>query len=232
MSVDSDSVAFLAYVTPHPEPVPAGTVLAWIDEFRTQGYVVTDGYAHPWAAPDNVVDDPAALESLAHQVSTGPEGLHFWKPSFEFTLALLVDDDENGDGCRYLLQVEVDTLYGPDNTAGEANSLAVIDAVATAVRICPPVFGALCGVYDSPPYAEDVHGGDISTLYPITYWGRDLPVATITRQRLLSSPAWRTEEISGGVLLVPSLAAVHEVDTDAMDAVREHLGWETSGYPE
>lgn len=74
---------------------------------------------------------------------------------------------------------------------------------------------------------EDALAGDISLLYEINLWNREI-VEKMGRERVLEAPAWRVTELEdGSVFLLPQLTSDGGTDEDYTydtDTVATHLG--------
>jgi len=221
--MNTDEILFMAYYASQVVEISPDRLQSLINQFDRQGYTLTEGYAWPFTAPDNVISDSNQIEAkileMCSQDNTG-EVLNFWRYPFEFSLSFLLDPE---NGTRWTISVENDTLMGVENELGERNASEFVEVVRTALAHYPPFYGCAITV-EAPPFSEDVFDIEVTKLYPINFYGSEY-VQRLGKDQLLSAPAWRVEEVANGVLLVPSLEAIYTDDPVSMEAVEQHFGW-------
>lgn len=221
--MNTDEILFMAYYASQEVEISPDRLQYLINQFRQQGYTLTDGYAWPFAAPDNIISESDQIEAkilaMCSQDNSG-EILNFWQYPFEFSLSFLLDPE---NGTRWMISVENNTLMGVENELGERNASEFVEVVRTALAYHPPFYGCATTV-EAPPFSEDVFDIEVTKLYPINFYGSEY-VQRLGKDQLLSAPASRVEEVANGVLLVPSVEAIYTDDSVSMEAVEQHLGW-------
>jgi hypothetical protein len=221
--MNTDEILFMAYYASQEVEISPDRLQNLINQFRQQGYTLTDGYASPFNAPDNIISESDQIEAKILAMCSqdnSVEDLNFWRYPFEFSLSFLLDPEND---TRWMISVQNDTLMGVDNELGERNASEFVEVVRTALAHYPPFYGCAITV-EAPPFSEDVFDIEVTKLYPINFYGSEY-VQRLGKDQLLSAPAWRVEEVANSVLLVPSLEAIYTDDPVSMEAVEQHLGW-------
>jgi hypothetical protein len=196
----------------------------FINQIRQEGYEVVDGFAFPFDAPNNIISNTEEIVARvlnSYRKSSSTISEHFWKYPFEFIYSIGSEDDQG-----WTLSTPVDTLIGVNRDLGEHNSLEFLKILRKTIEYYPIYYG--CGFSDEAPDLSSVEldtNFEVTEVCEINFYSSTYIEQYLDRERLLSSPAWCVEELTNGILLVPSLRAIYSDDPDSLDTVNRHLGW-------
>lgn len=221
--IDTDYIYFIAYYPSDESTIFYDSVRVLVDELYHDGFTLTTGYAFPFSRPENIVNDENKLIELVSNCIPKDKGssetLHFWQYPFEFSLSFQMEDEY---GIEMHISVAIETLLGTKRKLGKENSLEFIKVVQSCTVNFPPVFG--CGfTSEEPPLPEEAIEIKVNRLYPINYYGIEY-VNLIGKDKIFSTPAWLVEEVGEGVLLIPSLRELYDLNGEKMQEVAECLG--------
>lgn len=193
-----------------------------IDEFNQQGYLLTNGYAYPFDEPENIIKESGEIQILIESVSqlnqSSSNSFNFWQPNFEFTL-LFTNHEKSG--TNWMVGVEDKTFIGQTEASSIQNTLKFLEAIKLALTYFSPFYG--CTLFsEERPYSDKVFNLEIEEIYEINFYGSSY-IQKFSKESLLSAPAWKIEEISEGILLIPSIQAIYDYDAESLARVQEHL---------
>ncbi len=218
----SESFKFLAY---YQEPDSSlrnpESMIALVIRLRQAGYVLTDGYAQPFNAPDNIVEDANAW--IRDQYNQSPKIVAgvFWQYPFEATLSLDLK------GCYWLLDIANWTLVGQQHNLGRQNAQHFLTVLRMVLEHYSPFYG--CGFdlsYQDPPPMDVTPAWSVSTIYPVNFFSSSYITKHLDEARLAATPAWCNQKVNGGTLLVPGLDALYRHTPDVLASTQLHLGWQ------
>ncbi|MCG8424037.1 MAG: hypothetical protein MJE77_39600 [Proteobacteria bacterium] len=217
-----NELLFIAYYAPQNVDIDPDDVREFVARVEAQGYFLTSGYAWPFARPDNMIRSRAEVDgqigAMCRRDSLGGT-LHFWRYPFEFRFSLLVEPDRD---TQWMLSVEMATLLGAENHLGERNSREFLAILKTSLQCYPPVYG--CAVTaQKPPYPGDAFTTDVKQLYPVNFYGPSY-VRVLGSDRLLAAPAFSSEMVANGILVVPSIHAMYTDQIISFPAIEQYLG--------
>lgn len=220
-----DSLSFLGFrLFSDTQILSPDRLCNFINQIREEGYEVVDGFAFPFDAPNNIISNPEQIVARvfnSYHESSSTISENFWKYPFEFIYSI-----DSEDGQYWELITPIDTLIGVNRDLGEQNSLEFLKILRKTIDYYPIYYG--CGFSNESPDLSSVEPDmnfEIKQVSEINFYSYTYIEEHLDRELLLSSPAWCVEELTNGILLVPSLCAIYTDDPDSLNTVNKHLGW-------
>lgn len=224
--IDTDNIYFFAYLPADVSLVSHQKVMDIVEELYKAGYKLTDGYAHPFKKPENLVegdDIENLLRRTLPEASGDNEPLNFWCYPFEFEISFQFEEDY---GMEIQMNVSLDTFTGREDELEYKNSQSFLNVIKVLAGKFNLFYG--CGFSaEDPPMPEDVLALEVNAIYPINYFGSEY-VSRIGKQRLLSLSNCNVEEVGEGVLVTVSSDDIFDTEYEKIADLARCIGFEVA----
>jgi virulence-associated protein VapD len=223
----STLISFLAYPkTVDSDLLSLERFTQLLQQYSQLGYRSIKGGAYPHDNSTNSISSTIAIEDFLTQIEQSESFIsrNFWQEDFEFSV-----DFDNATHAIWSVATTYEDLGCYSSVPiRERSSQMFVDAIKTAVELYDPYYGCVFNeLRDIPDYPIQSQSFKVTEVYEINFYSWELMQSCLNRELLLSAPAWRVEELSSGILLVPSweaiLGSVDGSTERALARVAEHL---------
>ncbi len=186
--------------------------------------LVEGGIAYPFDQPKNLISDRQRAEAFLTSLfnSNAETGDNIYLRLYRFPCEITLSIRPNRS---WVFSFEDDMFSVFDYQFNESNTIYFLDVISAALEIWPIYFGFASHYYsDFSPHFSDNSLLQIEELYEINFYSNWLAEEKFGLDRLLSIPAWKVQEVGGGILLVPSLKAIYKQNRQDFEQVAQHLG--------